>query len=118
MCILEIVRLALAHLGVGLIPFTFIALLLAAAVRFTRGLGGRTLGWIYLQLALWIALAVTNGIKVAGENKEGTGARKGTKYPVADQITDVSVMIGVYAVLGILELSLSVLGNERIVYRS
>ena len=106
MCILEIVRLSLAHLGIGLLPFTFVTLVTAAAVHFTNGLGGRILGWRYLNLAVWIALAVTNGVKIAEETKEGSGARKGSKYPVADEMTDVSVMIGVYAILAILEASL------------
>ena len=108
MCILEIVRLSLTHLGIGLLPFTFVALIAAAAVHFTDGLRGRIYGWKYLNLALWIALAVTNGVKVAEETKEGTGARKGSKYPVSDEITDVSVMIGVYAVLALLEVCLGV----------
>lgn len=108
MCILEIVRLSLTHLGIGLLPFTFVALITAAAVRFTKGLRGKIHGWSYVNLALWIALAVTNGVKVAEETKEGTGARKGSKYPVADEITDVSVMIGVYAVLATLEVFLSI----------
>ncbi|KAL8798954.1 MAG: hypothetical protein Q9182_006252 [Xanthomendoza sp. 2 TL-2023] len=106
MCILEIVRLSLANLGVGLLPFTFVALATAAAVRFTKGLHGRVYGWRYLNLALWIALIVINGVKIAEETKEGTGARKGSKYPVADEITDVSVMEGVYAVLAFLEVTL------------
>ena len=76
-------------------------------------MGGRILGWQHLQLGLWVALAVTNGVKVAEENKEGTGARKGSKYPVADEITDVSVMIGVYAAFAVLEISLDVLGSRR-----
>lgn len=108
MCILEIVRLSLAHLGIGLLPFTFVTLITATAVRLTKGLGGRIYGWRYVNIAVWIALAATNGVKIAEETKEGTGARKGSKYPVADEITDVSVMIGVYAVLAILEVVLSV----------
>ena len=108
MCILEIVRLSITHLGIGLLPFTFVALIAAAAVRFTKGLRGRIYGWRFLNLALWIALAVTDGVKVAEERKEGTSARKGSKYPVEDEITDVSVMIGVYAVLAILEIFLGV----------
>ena len=106
MCVLEIVRLSLAHLGVGLLPFTFVTLVAAAAVRGTKGLGGRVSGFQYLNLAVWIALAVTSGVKVAEETKEGLGARKGSKYPVADEVTDVSVMIGVYAVLAVLEMVL------------
>ena len=116
MCILEIVRLSLTHLGVGLLPFTFVALLAAAAVRFTKGLKGRVFGWSYLNLGLWIALAVTNGVKISEEVKEGTGARKGSKYPVSDEITDVSVMIGVYAVLAVLEIALSARGRMGKVY--
>ena len=108
MCILEIVRLSLAHLGIGLLPFTFVTLITAAAVRSTDGMRGRILGWRYLNLAAWIALAIINGVKVAEESKEGTGARKGSKYPVADEMTDVSVMIGVYAVLFLLDGSLKV----------
>lgn len=107
MCILEIVRLSLTHLGIGLLPFTLVALITAAAVQFTKGLQGRVYGWSYLNLALWVSLAVTNGVKIAEETKEGTGARKGSKYPVADEITDVAVMIGVYAVLAFLEVALS-----------
>lgn len=108
MCILEIVRLSLAHLGIGLLPFTFVTLVVAAAVRFTDGLGGRMVGWRYLNVGVWIALAVADGVKVAEEVKEGVGMRKGSKYPVSDEITDVSVMIGVYAVLTVLEVSLRV----------
>lgn len=108
MCILEIVRLSLTHLGIGLLPFTLVLLITAGVVHFTKGLGGRTYAWNYLNLAGWIALVVTNGVKIAEETKEGTGARKGSKYPVADEITDVSVMMGVYAVLAVLEMILSV----------
>ena len=108
MCILEIVRLSLANLGIGLLPFTFVTLVTAAAVRFTQGLGGRISGWKYLNFAVWIALAIANGVKVAEERKEGLIARKGSKYPVVDEVTDVSVMIGVYAVLAIMEICLRV----------
>ena len=116
MCILEIVRLSLTRLGVGLLPFTLVGLIMAAAVRFTRGLRDRIYGWKYLNLGLWILLAVTNGVKIAQETKEGTGARKGSKYPVADEITDVSVMIGVYAVLAFLEVILNVWEGTRTVH--
>ena len=105
MCIVEIVRLSL---GIGLLPFTFVTLIMAAVVRFTRGLGGRIAGSRYVCVAVWIALAVTTGVKVAEETKEGLGARKGSKYPVLDEVTYVSVMIGVYAVLALLWISLGI----------
>ena len=69
MCILEIVRLSLTHLGIGLLPFTLVALITAAAVRFTKGLQGRIYAWSYLNLALWVSLAVTNGVKISEETK-------------------------------------------------
>ncbi len=106
MCVLEIVRLSLAHLGIGLLPFTFVSIIVAGALRLTKGLQGRVRGWRWANLALWVALAILNGVKIAEEVKEGTGMRKGTKYPVVDELTDVSVMIGVYTALGILEVCL------------
>lgn len=107
MCVLEIVRLSLAHLGIGLLPFTFVSIIVAGALRLTKGLQDRARGWRWANLALWVALAITNGVKIAEEVKEGTGMRKGSKYPVVDELTDVSVMIGVYAVLGIFEVCLT-----------
>lgn len=103
MCVLEITRLSLAHLGIGLLPFTFVSLILAFALHFTRGLKGRVLGWKWANVAVFIALAVTNGVKIAEEVKEGTQQRKGSKYPESDEITDVAVMVGVYAALATLE---------------
>ena len=103
MCILEIVRLSLAKLGIGLLPFTFVTLILAGTLRWSLGFGERIFWWQGANVAVWIALAVTNGVKVAEEVNEGTGRRKGTKYPESDEIIDVSVMIGVYVALMVLE---------------
>ena len=103
MCILEIVRLSLAHLGNGLLPFTLVTIIVAGVLRLTKGLGGRVYGWRWANLGVWIALAVVDGVKIAEEVKEGTGMRKGSKYPESDEITDVGVMIGVYVVLAVLE---------------
>lgn len=110
MCVLEITRLSLAHLSIGLLPFTFVSLVVAAVVRLSIGIRGRLMGWRVTNLGLWIVLAVTNGIKVAEEVREldGMGGmqRKGGKYMVVDELTDVGVMVGVYIALGILEASL------------
>lgn len=48
-------------------------------------------------------MAITNGVKIQ-KSKEGVHERKATKYPMVDQVTDVSVMIGVYASLAVLEI--------------
>jgi len=109
-CVLEITRLALAHLGIGLLPFTFVSLVVAAAVRLSVGLRGRLMGWRLANLGLWIILAAINGVKIAEEVRELNGVggrqRKGGKYMVVDELTDVGVMVGVYIGLGILEASL------------
>ena len=68
------------------------------------GVWERVHGWQAANVAVWIALAVTNGVEVAEEVKEGTGQRKGTKYPESDEITDVAVMIGVQAALMVLDI--------------
>ena len=121
MCILEITRLALANLGIGLLPFTLVAILvagglhLASSIRSSRQgvslsgarggrLGGRR-GWTrFANLFLWVSLIIVNVVKIVEENKEGINTRVGTKYPMSDEVIDVGVMVGVYAVLGILEM--------------
>ncbi|MCJ1341659.1 hypothetical protein MMC09_006955 [Bachmanniomyces sp. S44760] len=111
MCILEITRLSLANLGIGLLPFTFITLISAALLNpsaswFSTNNSSLRLSrepYRYITLSVWIALAITNGVKIAEEVKEGVGMRKGSKYPVADEVTDVGVMVGVYVALGVLE---------------
>ncbi len=104
MCILEIARLSLADVGIGLLPFTFMSILVAGVLHATRGGRGRIRGWRWANLAVWIALAIMNSIKIAEEVKEGLDTRKGSKYPESDEIIDVSVMVGVYVALGILEI--------------
>ncbi len=52
-------------------------------------------------------------VKVVGLVKMGINGRKGTKYPVSDQVIDVAVMAGVYAMIGILEATIAVGRSER-----
>ena len=44
-------------------------------------------------------LAVVGVVKIVGEVKEGVNTRKGTKYPMSDQVTDVGVDIGLWVLL-------------------
>ena len=104
MCTLEIARLSLAKLGIGLLPFTYVTLLVAFIMRFTKGLRGRIQGWRWVNIAVFGALAVANCVKIAEEVKEGINTRKGTKYPESDEVIDVAVMVGVYVALIVLEL--------------
>lgn len=106
MCTLEIVRLSLALLGIGLLPFTYVGLLIAFALRMSQKFRGPIQKWRWANLFLWISLAVANVVKLSGELKEGINSRKGSKYPMIDQITDIGVMIGVYLVLGVIDVCL------------
>lgn len=56
-----------------------------------------------------------SAVKVVGLSKEGIMARKGSKYPMSDQVIDIAVMAGVYAVIAILEM---VLGFWRALRRA
>lgn len=81
-------------------------MVVAGTLRFSKGFHNRIRGWRWANLGIWIALAVANGVKLSAEHKEGIHERKGTKYPVVDEFTDVAVMIGVYVAIGILEVCL------------
>ena len=104
MCTLEITRLSLANLGIGLLPFTYVTLIVAFVMRLTKGFRGRVQGWRWANVAVFVALAIANGVKIAEEVKEGIDTRKGTKYPESDEVIDVAVMVGVYVALVVLEL--------------
>ncbi len=56
-----------------------------------------------------------SAVQVIGLGKEGINGRKGSKYPISDQVIDVAVMAGVYAATAILEL---VLGFWRVSRRT
>ncbi|TVY53107.1 hypothetical protein LSUE1_G010173, partial [Lachnellula suecica] len=85
---LEIVRLELIHFGIGLLPFTYVGLLLGALLHFSEGVRGRVRGWVALNAVLWLGGMAVCVVKVVGLVKEGINGRKGSKYPVSDQVID------------------------------
>jgi len=112
---LEIVRLELIHYGCGLLPFVYVGLIAGALLHWTEGVHGRTRGWQTINAVVWIGGIVMTSVKVVGLSNEGIDGRKPSKYPVSDQVIDVAVMAGVYAVITILEL---VLGFWRTLRRA
>lgn len=102
---LEIVRLALLPTGIGLLPFAYVGLLLGAALHFTGGFGGNITAWLAINEVIWLGGMTMSIVKVIGLHNEGI-ERKGSKYPMSDQILDVAVIAGVYAVIAILEAGL------------
>ncbi|KAI9736570.1 MAG: ubiquitin-specific protease doa4 [Claussenomyces sp. TS43310] len=119
MTTLEIVRLSLIHFGVGLLPFSYVALLLGLFLHLTDGGVGqlrlKRTYWIAANEVAWLGLMIMSVIKtVSLVYMENNGTRrKGTKYLVSDQVIDVAVMSGVYLVIGLLELGLAPWEQEK-----
>lgn len=84
----------------------YAGLLIALLLHWTEGAKGWVKGWQVVNAVLWIGGMVMSVVKVVGLSKEGINTRKGSKYPLSDQVIDVAVMAGVYAVLAILEVVL------------
>jgi hypothetical protein len=99
MTAIEVARLELADLGIGLLPFVWLAFVIAALLRLTQGLRGKLPTYWIAGIVLWVLLLMSSGVKIVQMVKEGVATRKGTKYPMSDQVTDVGVLMGVYVVL-------------------
>jgi hypothetical protein len=52
---------------------------------------------------LWVILEAVGAVRLVGEVKEGVRTRKGTKYPMSDQVTGVGVKVGLWVLLAGLE---------------
>lgn len=99
---LEIVRLALIRFGIGLLPFAYVGLVLGGALHWSRGAGGQVPAWMAVNLLVWVGGMVMSVVKVVGLDNEGN-PRRGSKYPMSDQVLDVAVIAGVYGVIAVLE---------------
>lgn len=106
MTTLEIVRLELIGFGVGLLPFSYVGLIAGTLLHWSRGARDHIHGWEAANAVLWVGGLVMSAVKVAGLVRMGIDERKGSKYPVSDQVIDVAIMAGVYAVIALLELGL------------
>ncbi|EGX94863.1 hypothetical protein CCM_03134 [Cordyceps militaris CM01] len=100
---LEIVRLSLIHFGIALLPFAYVGLLLGAALHWSRGAAGRVSAWLLVNMVVWLGGMVMSIVKVIGLDGEDD-LRKGSKYPMSDQVLDVAVIAGVYGAIAALEL--------------
>ncbi|KAI1846032.1 hypothetical protein JX265_000956 [Neoarthrinium moseri] len=99
----EVVSLAKARLGVGLLPFAYAGLLAAAALQATDGAFRRVRGYWAASSAFWVAGAAVTGLKIAGVVGLGlTGplAREDGPYGTRHQFTDL-VILGAFYVLAI-----------------
>lgn len=101
---IEIGRLAKADMGVGLLPFVYVACALAVATcsmdgRVARALGWER-GWWHEATALFCAMSgIISTVKTIAVEALDGAARLNTAYPVSDQYTDLVVLSVLYFVL-------------------
>ncbi|KAF9498339.1 hypothetical protein BDN71DRAFT_1443672 [Pleurotus eryngii] len=99
MSVLEIVRLALADRGVGLLPATPAAMLLILFLQWYER-NGRTHAISVMLLIYWPFLVVFEIIKVLRVHMLlELSPAKDTPFPASDQLTDNIVMTGLFALL-------------------
>ncbi|KAF7327788.1 hypothetical protein MKEN_00358600 [Mycena kentingensis (nom. inval.)] len=106
MCILELVRLVLEELGVGLLPVNIAGLICAFVVLWRERVPGRTKMMLQLLFVYWILLSVVEAIKTARLHKLevlNPTTTKTSKYPSSDWFLDNAVMHGLYVVFACAE---------------
>ncbi|KAK0542900.1 hypothetical protein OC861_006651 [Tilletia horrida] len=106
MNILQIVRLALANRGVGLLPFNLAGILIVLfmmVVPTPAHRSARTKTSLAI-LFYWTMLIAFTGVAIGTMQKlNGIEDRKGTEYLLSDELIDVGVQIGLYAVFWLAE---------------
>jgi len=106
---LEVARLAANHMGVGLLPFTVIADIVAVFVmcypKMNFALGpARCVRVSSMLLFYWFVDAIFEGIKVARlVTYNQLNPAKGTAYPSSDWLLDNAVILGLYFVFVLAE---------------
>ncbi|KAE8219402.1 hypothetical protein CF319_g6895 [Tilletia indica] len=106
MNVLQIVRLALANRGIGLLPFNLAGILIALFLMLAPSSPSRKarsatslalfLFWSLLIAFTSVALAHLTSLK-------GIEDRLGTEYLLSDEALDVGVQVGLYAVFWLVE---------------
>lgn len=100
----EIGRLAAADMGVGLLPFVYVACALCVAtcamdIRIAAALGWNR-GWWQEGVALFCGISgIVSTVKTIAVEALDAGPRLNTAYPVSDQYTDLLVLAVLYFVL-------------------
>ncbi|KAJ7603775.1 hypothetical protein DFH06DRAFT_327802 [Mycena polygramma] len=101
MTVLELVRLALENLGVGLLPINTIALLCLFAILWRGFRSGRTRMTISIMAVHWFFMTIFEAIKTVRlhtlEELNPT-TTKTSQYPSSDWLLDNAVMLALYFV--------------------
>ncbi|KAJ7104164.1 hypothetical protein B0H15DRAFT_808826 [Mycena belliarum] len=99
MTILELVRLALEHLGLGLLPVNTIVLLGVFVILWRERSSGRTRSVLLILVVYWFILTIVEAVKTARLNtlvELNPTTTKTSQYPSSDQFLDNAVMLGLY----------------------
>ena len=103
---LEIARLIVAELGIGLLPFNYLGIILVLLNRITWKSKTSRLANIFF----WTVLLITTALKTAAEQSEQDSPYRRVKgittqgqYPTSDEALDNAIMVGVQLVLATLE---------------
>jgi len=113
MTILEITRLVLDHLGVGLLPIPPVALLFVFCILW-RQRKERTRAMSSLFLLYWLLYSGVEALKVVRLRRlNELHPAKGSKYPSSDQFLDNLVMLCLYATFAGLEVVSLAVGWKR-----
>jgi len=116
MTVLELIRLQLQHLGLGLLPANTVGLIVAFVVLWRARVPGRTRVLLLIFAAYWFLLAVFEAIKVARlhqlERLDPTTS-KTSNYPNSDWFLDNAVMLGIYVVFFCAETTTLLLSRRR-----
>ncbi|GAC93929.1 hypothetical protein PHSY_001497 [Pseudozyma hubeiensis SY62] len=102
MNILQIVRLALANRGVGLLPFNLAGILIVLVLMHLRSASPPAVSLTIWSF--WTLLVAFTSVALGGMGKlKGVEDRLGTEYLLSDEMIDVGVQVGLYAVFWIVE---------------
>ncbi|KZT51969.1 hypothetical protein CALCODRAFT_521028 [Calocera cornea HHB12733] len=98
MSVLEMTRLGIAKLGIGLLPFNTVGLIIAIVIVGCRG----KVSWLFFPLGFfWLLLVVFEAVKVSRLRLLPSSTPTG--YPGSDQLLDNAVMLGLEALFLLLD---------------
>nr|GAT60758.1 predicted protein [Mycena chlorophos] len=116
MTILELVRLGLENLGVGLLPVNTLGLLCAFIVLLRERVHGRSRTLLPIFVAYWLFELVVEAVKTARLNKlqqVDPTTSKDSKYPSSDWFLDNAVMLALYCIFCVTEISVLFVSPRR-----
>ncbi|PQE21742.1 hypothetical protein CJF30_00010554 [Rutstroemia sp. NJR-2017a BBW] len=116
-----IARLALLGWGIGLLPFSYVSVLISSVLFATNGFRGRVRYWWVISTVIWAGGATMSFLQAAGLVQQlgwEWEGRKGGKYPVGDEVVDALVVGGLWIVVGILETGWGIWGRRWVERRA